>query len=387
MNPLPAAGLIQLTAGARLPGFASADDVRNIVGLDVEEQLEHVVKPFYRRFGSKAQGADPGQLYMMNFLPGVAGEPESKVLGVASDATAPSGETSDSKLLASSSLSLGSIYKQNPGFDPSKKGYFTIGDVYAHIAKQVAAAGGKRVTVEGEIIDEVKTAGGCGAGVQMPPGFDEQARFEAELWPEPPIEYAPLQPMAAFQEQPFQEQPFQELQPAMYSTPAFEQPLYQEPEVPAVPEGFEGAYEISDASYDEATATAGGPGWGETVDPRDVVRRAQGPSGPTAEQTAVIKRGIKAAVLNDEHEAIGWSEVSVGNYRLVVSNSPIAVQGLRLPTSLDDAIAIGNKIGALPITPAISDARFASARTVYAQPLTDPRGALYDDPGQIVKYN
>lgn len=124
----------------------------------------------------------------------------------------------------------------------------------------------------------------------------------------------------------------------------------------------------------------------------------QGPGAePTAEQLATIKRGISTAVAAGENDAIAWTQIRVEStaggpvYDLMVTNEPIAVRGLRLPTSFDDAVQIANLLGALPITPAISDARWSSAKRVHAKPLTDSTGAIdYRAPGgpdQVVRYN
>lgn len=130
VNPLQAYGLIQLTAGARLPGFADAA-LMAVACMPAEDQLLRVVKPYYARFGAKTRGADPGLLAMLNFLPTHAGKGEDFVL-------ARKGED---------------VYHANP-FDPKgAKGFFTIGDVYAHFAATAAQAGNRRVAVDGRIID------------------------------------------------------------------------------------------------------------------------------------------------------------------------------------------------------------------------------------------
>lgn len=168
------------------------------------------------------------------------------------------------------------------------------------------------------------------------------------------------------------------------------------------PPGFEQAHEVFEEPEFASTShadvnevddhTAGG--WGETIDPNDPfrhLRRAQGPAGVTAEQAAVIKKGIVAAVRDDEHDTPVWTQIRVGDYDLMVMNEPLAVKGLRLPTSFDDALYISNHFNVLPITPAISDARFAQAKQVLALPLNDATGALHvDAPGgadQVVRYN
>jgi hypothetical protein len=154
-----------------------------------------------------------------------------------------------------------------------------------------------------------------------------------------------------------------------------------------VPPGFENAYEVFDEP-DVRTAGAPAPGhegWGE-VRMADG-RVAAGPAKATPEQAAIIQRGILPAVQEASQDPIQWVQLGIGEYQLMVSAEPVAVNGLRLPTSKDDAFAIARLLRALPITKAISDARWANAKRVPAQPLNDPRGALYNDPDQVVAYN
>ena len=188
------------------------------------------------------------------------------------------------------------------------------------------------------------------------------------------------------------------------------------------PPGYAGAYEVfvePDVIGLAGVRTAGGPagphvqpphvrpppgsGWGETYDPRDpyrALRRASGPATtpstnvvPTAEQVATVKRGIAAAVTNGDMDDPTWTQVTVGpdasgvSYDVMVTNEPLAVGGLRLPTSYRDAITVANLMHALPITPAVSDVRWATMLKVPAQPLNDPKGAIMNDPGQVVRYN
>ncbi|MDI1429037.1 transglycosylase SLT domain-containing protein [Polyangium sorediatum] len=75
LNPLPAAGLIQLTVGAHLPGFGTKEAILGVLNMSPEQQLEAIVAPLYARM-PRAKRATPGHLYMMNFLPDEAGKPE-----------------------------------------------------------------------------------------------------------------------------------------------------------------------------------------------------------------------------------------------------------------------------------------------------------------------
>lgn len=123
-GPIVAAGLIQLTRGANLPGFTTQADIDRVAAMSVIDQIQQVVIPYYRRFGSGAKGASPGHLRMMNFLPALANQPDGTVLATLD------GENN-------------AIYRANYGFDVGAKpdghggftggkGFFTIADVYAN---------------------------------------------------------------------------------------------------------------------------------------------------------------------------------------------------------------------------------------------------------------
>lgn len=133
-HPLPAAGLIQLTKGANLPGFDTDEKILGVLEMSPEEQIEKVVIPYYLRFGDKLKGANPGRVLMANFLPGKMGGDESTVLGV-KDAEGFEGK----------------VYTWNPGMDRDKDGKITIGDVYGDAASVAKRAGGKRIRVDGSI--------------------------------------------------------------------------------------------------------------------------------------------------------------------------------------------------------------------------------------------
>jgi hypothetical protein len=128
LNPLPAAGLFQLTVGAHLPGFDSADKIRAVTTWAPAQQLHDVGLPLYQRMfphgaGSSQSGA---ALLRWNFLPAVADWPADAVLGVKEGATGPGGETPDSTI---GGLTRAAIYKSNSGFDPTGRGFFTWADI------------------------------------------------------------------------------------------------------------------------------------------------------------------------------------------------------------------------------------------------------------------
>jgi hypothetical protein len=113
-----------------------------------------------------------------------------------------------------------------------------------------------------------------------------------------------------------------------------------------------------------------------------IPRKASGP----VDSVAIIKRGILPAVQEGSHE-VKWCQMTVGEYELMVTCEPITVSGLRLPTSMEEEFIIGNLIGALPITKAVSDARWAQGEKVVSQGLNDKSGALLNDPSQVQRYN
>jgi hypothetical protein len=145
----PRGGLIQLTQGARLPGFDTADKVWAIRTMSVEDQIQNVVLPFYKRWHDMGDGSAT-TLVRRNFLPGVASKPADTVLGVKDGATGPNGETASTPLIAGQSLTLGQIFAANPGFARGKD-FFTWADVDADTQKTLGRAGGKWIRVSGKV--------------------------------------------------------------------------------------------------------------------------------------------------------------------------------------------------------------------------------------------
>jgi hypothetical protein len=156
LNPLPAAGLIQLTVGAHLPGYGTKEAIRAVLQLSPEEQIRQVVRPYYQRM--KAGAATPGHLYMLNFLPHRAGGPEDTVLG-RRDATGFDG----------------AVYRENSGFDREKKGTITTADVYTAAAAIARSARGRRIAVDGSVFDP--------GGPTPSPASPAQARPTAQASP------------------------------------------------------------------------------------------------------------------------------------------------------------------------------------------------------------
>ena len=142
LNPLPAAGLIQLTLGARLgPDFDTKDEIRAVAKMSAEEQLERVVRPYYARIKASA-GASPGHLYMLNFLPADAAKGDGFRLGIREDHPEAPQDERERRWRHQ-------VYAKNTGFDRDRNGYFTIGEVYEVAASVCRGARGRRIRVDG----------------------------------------------------------------------------------------------------------------------------------------------------------------------------------------------------------------------------------------------
>lgn len=145
-NPLGAYGLIQLTRGARLPGFLG-DAAAHVLELDAAAQLRTVAMPYFARAGAKVQGAHPGALAMENFVPRDFGQAEEFVIAAKGGKDA-------------------AIFEANAGLAGAAGGSrdrITVGDVYAHIAKTSAQANGQRLAVDGTVIGPPKLLGSAPA--------------------------------------------------------------------------------------------------------------------------------------------------------------------------------------------------------------------------------
>jgi hypothetical protein len=145
-NPLGAYGLIQLTKGAKLPGF-DGESVKRVLQLDAVQQLAEVALPYFARAGSKVQGAHPGAIAMMNFVPRDFGQAEDHVIAAK--------DGKDAKIFAANEGLAGAA--------GGSKDTITVGDVYAHIAKTSAQARGQRVAVDGAMVSAPKLLGAAPA--------------------------------------------------------------------------------------------------------------------------------------------------------------------------------------------------------------------------------
>lgn len=118
-----AVGLIQF-----MPVAASAVGTTTtaLYNMSDVEQLTYVEK-FYQPHRAKLKR--PVDLYMATFLPAFVGSPGTKVLGKKNDVTA-----------LSPGLTLAQVYAANEGFDPAKRGYFTVDDVGGRVNAILEAA-------------------------------------------------------------------------------------------------------------------------------------------------------------------------------------------------------------------------------------------------------
>lgn len=131
------------------------------------EQLPWVRKQ-YAPQASKLRGARAGEYYLGNMLPAYVGEPDSLVVGAnpggckhvpTNRATFP--EQAKLTLDKAPTITLGSMYCGNWGFDPSGSGVITLGDIRTFFEGLVARAEKKpRVPIYEELPPEDEAGGG-----------------------------------------------------------------------------------------------------------------------------------------------------------------------------------------------------------------------------------
>lgn len=113
--------------------------VPNLAELSAEQQLPYAVSWFKGKNLSRlGTSATPTDYYLSVFLPAFAGYPADTVLGRKG-----SGDVLRLASGKSTGISLGKMYEQNPAFDTTGKGYYTVGDVGAKIEKLVQGAQGR----------------------------------------------------------------------------------------------------------------------------------------------------------------------------------------------------------------------------------------------------
>jgi len=127
----PALGLVQfwrdffpsVAARAGSPN-TKWDELRTMSAVRQVPFVVAVFSPQSRRLES------PTDYYIANFLPSMVGKPRSTILG----------KRDSQEKLPGTNLSLGKIYKANPGFDRDGDGKFTLGDVGSTVESVVADA-------------------------------------------------------------------------------------------------------------------------------------------------------------------------------------------------------------------------------------------------------
>lgn len=110
--------------------------VKSLPQLSAIEQLPYAIKWFVQ---NGARGASRATDYYLSvFLPAFIGAPQNLTVGR-------KGSTEPLRLPSgkATNLSLGRMYEQNAGFDKTKRGYFTIGDIGQNIEDIVRAAQGR----------------------------------------------------------------------------------------------------------------------------------------------------------------------------------------------------------------------------------------------------
>ncbi len=152
-----AVGLFQLTKQANLTGFASYDDLPQVLQWTAEEQLDKIGRPYFARFKAQTPPT-PGKMYMLNFMPEHAGKPDEHVMGVRGEKH-PEGHPKAGQLTYK-----GLVYQMNPGFDSGgKTGFITVGAVRRAAATKARYAQGKRIAVDGQIIAPAQQPAGAAA--------------------------------------------------------------------------------------------------------------------------------------------------------------------------------------------------------------------------------
>lgn len=164
-KPAKAAGLFQLTRGARLPGFDTDEAIQAVTSWSPARQFREVGVPLFRRNfpnGASAAQQSAQALRRLNFLPALASKDVGYVLGVREGSEGPNGEQSTDVLPGD--ITRGQVYASNYGFDagarPLKDGQFTGGQGWFawHEVDQntaaLAAQGARRgwITVSGHTI-------------------------------------------------------------------------------------------------------------------------------------------------------------------------------------------------------------------------------------------
>lgn len=154
-NPLPAAGIFQLTTGANLEGYTNKAEIESFLTMTAVQQLV-VLEKYYARTGNKYKGANPGQLLLANFLPAYYGKPEDTVIGTIPPELnvgfipAELAQLKEDRAAKNQEWTkLEGYYIWNAAMDFNHDGEITVGDVYDGAAQVCAGAKGVRMRIDG----------------------------------------------------------------------------------------------------------------------------------------------------------------------------------------------------------------------------------------------
>lgn len=144
----PRGGYIQLTVDANLPGFNTAEKVWAVRTWNGADQLRKIVLPYFKRMklDRVRSSKEPAlELYKLTFLPGDAGKPDDYPLGK---------KGSKELVHPKHKMTRGDVYAANPVFHGNgARPVITWNDVRKKVRQTEAVAKGKWVTLSGKIVD------------------------------------------------------------------------------------------------------------------------------------------------------------------------------------------------------------------------------------------
>jgi hypothetical protein len=333
---LPRGGLVQLTKGANLPGYDSDEDVWAVRDMPATEQLERIVIPLWGRIPEDRRGdaLTPGRGWMRNFLPADADRGVDFILG--DGRQEPPSKDQDSSPEAKEKRWRWSIYQHNKGLDRAKRGFFTIDDVMGVSASVAKKAGGKRITVDGQIL--------------TPPGSSPAPAPAAPPSTAPP---PPARPMSVA------EQSAQaEAMPKVTASRTLDTAPSTAPAVPAPPEPTDSA----PVPLEEAIR---GPG--SSASSASSRSSAPGNVDPSKPSRGLLLEAVKAGT----YEKPTWVEIPWRDLLVKVGRdmlrAPVEGRLLRLPCSYLEHLEIARRLGWVMGTPDLLDAIYMAA-TCKLQP-------------------
>lgn len=387
----PRAGLIQLTVGAHLAPWKSKADIWALRKSPAEWQLRNVALPYFKRFGKRLESirthADPAfALYQLNFLPGDASKPDTFYLG----------EKDNLTKLPGSTITRHDVWHDNPGFAAGKN-YFTWADVRKRVRLVEKAARGKWVLIDGTLVDppDARTpAKTVNVGTPVSPTFAEGASCSVAVT---------LRTLLREIDQHFPNRlrvsdglcgdSHHQARTSDHNTgnaldvtldaangpnlDALASLLLADPRVQYVIWNQRIANRDVDGGAWRAYPTS--PELKGKVNPhtrhlhvsikapaRDDAKawgverlKKSAPSSPAEDSTDALLRNPVKAWREGKVDNFAWVPLTVGDYQLEVSPDCLAVNGIRLPVSFADVVAICKSQDMVPNTKAVCDARWA----------------------------